>query len=253
MIASIGSGAFLLGAGAVAAFIGTAGGITSLVSYPALLLVGLPRLDANIANIVAVVACLPGSAIASRPELAHERSFVIRWALIAIAGGVLGSVLLLTTPRSLFGSIVPWLIASAALVLLLQPWIARRTEAHRVRLRPPTLPLILFAFSVYNGYFGAGSSVMIIALLMLGRGLRITVANAIKNMLVGISSAFSALIFALTATVHWAYVVPLAAGMLGGSLVGPMAARRVQQDVLRIGVALLGFVLAAELWLHSQL
>ncbi len=63
---------FLVGAGAVAGLVGTAGGITSLVSYPALLLAGIAPLQANVANIVALVACWPGSALASRPELAEE-------------------------------------------------------------------------------------------------------------------------------------------------------------------------------------
>jgi uncharacterized membrane protein YfcA len=62
--------ALLFGAGALAGIVGTAGGITSLVSYPALLLVGVPALQANVVNIIALVACWPGSALTSRPELA---------------------------------------------------------------------------------------------------------------------------------------------------------------------------------------
>ena len=53
--------AFLLVAGMVAGVIGTAGGITSLVSYPALLAVGVPAYEANVANLVAGVAFWPAS------------------------------------------------------------------------------------------------------------------------------------------------------------------------------------------------
>jgi len=59
----------LIAAGVAAGVVGTAGGITSSVSYPVLLAVGLPSLPANIANNVALVACWPGSALASQPEL----------------------------------------------------------------------------------------------------------------------------------------------------------------------------------------
>src|SRR5258708_1499228 len=60
---------FLLAAGALAGLVGTAGGITSLVSYPALLLAGVAPVQANVANLVALVASWPGSAASSQPEL----------------------------------------------------------------------------------------------------------------------------------------------------------------------------------------
>ncbi len=62
--------AFLLLAGMVAGVVGSAGGITSLVSYPALLAVGIPALPANVTNLVAGAACWPGAALTSRREMA---------------------------------------------------------------------------------------------------------------------------------------------------------------------------------------
>ena len=70
---------FLVAAGVVAGLVGTAGGITSLVSYPALLLAGVAPLQANIANLVALVACWPGSAVASQPELRGRGPWLLRW------------------------------------------------------------------------------------------------------------------------------------------------------------------------------
>ena len=67
-------------AGMLSGIVGTAGGITSLISYPALLAVGVPALPANVANIVALVACWPGSALASRPELQGKVAWLRRWA-----------------------------------------------------------------------------------------------------------------------------------------------------------------------------
>ncbi|MEV0195186.1 sulfite exporter TauE/SafE family protein, partial [Nonomuraea sp. NPDC050691] len=69
---SAGDVLLLAAAGLLAGLVGTAGGITSLISYPALLAAGLPALSANVANIVAAVACWPGAALASRPELAGQ-------------------------------------------------------------------------------------------------------------------------------------------------------------------------------------
>ena len=117
---------FLVGAGAVAGLVGTAGGITSLVSYPALLLAGVAPLQANIANLVALVACWPGSAVTSQPELRGRGPWLLRWGIVAAVGGTAGSLLLLNTSAGVFGRVVPFLVAAGSLALLFQPWLAAR-------------------------------------------------------------------------------------------------------------------------------
>ena len=132
--------ALLAAAGALAGVVGTAGGITSLISYPALLWVGIPALQANIANTVAIVACWPGSAAASRPELQGNGPWLRRWTVVAAAGGAAGSVLLLATPAGVFARVVPFLITAGSLALLLQPRItagSRETGRGGARLLPP--------------------------------------------------------------------------------------------------------------------
>lgn len=123
-------------AGVLAGIVGTAGGITSLVSYPALLAMGVPALAANVANNVALVACWPGSALASRPELAGRGRWLRRWAWVAAAGGMAGAALLLATPSRDFGRIVPFLVATGSLVLLAQPWISARLSGAARDSRP---------------------------------------------------------------------------------------------------------------------
>ena len=88
----------LFAAGVVAGIIGSGGGVTSLVSYPALLAVGIPPLPANIANLVAGVAIGPGSALSSRRELVETRTVLVRLLPITSLGTVVGAGLLLVTP-----------------------------------------------------------------------------------------------------------------------------------------------------------
>lgn len=246
-----GSALFLAGAGTIAGVVGTAGGITSLVSYPALLLAGVAPLQANIANLVALVACWPGSAAASRPELAGQGPWLRRWCLVAAAGGGIGSVLLLATPAGAFGRVVPFLVAAGSVALLLQPAIAARSAppAGSGRGRVLLLPGGLLALSVYNGYFGAGSGVLTLALLLLTTEPVLARANALKNMLVGAASIVSAALFASVTHVDWPAAGPLAAGLFAGSLAGPWAARRMPPALLRWLVALTGLALAVHLWL----
>jgi uncharacterized protein len=227
------AGVLVAAAGVVAGIVGTAGGITSLISYPALLAVGVPALTANVANIVALVTCGPGAALASRPELAGRVGWVRRWSLVAAAGGMAGAALLLLTPAGSFGRIVPYLVALR--------------DGHG---RGKTVVLLagLLAISTYSGYFGAGSGVLTLALLLFTVDSHLARANALKNVIVGVATATSALILVLAGPVDWTIVLPLAAGMFTGSLIGPKVARRVPAGVLRWLVALVGLGLAAWLW-----
>jgi uncharacterized protein len=243
----------LLGAGIVAGLVGTAGGITSLVSYPSLLAVGIPALSANVTNTVALVACWPGSALASRPELTGRNSWLRRWAPVAALGGAGGSALLLSTSAGLFTRVVPFLVTVGALALLAQP---RLSSLRQKRPRLGTtfgLPTGLLALSVYNGYFGAGSGVMILALLLFTTESRLPKANALKNMLVGAASVLSAVAFAVLGPVNWAAAAPLGIGMFIGSTFGPQVTRRLPTTALRWSIALLGVALAVQLWVKPGL
>jgi uncharacterized membrane protein YfcA len=267
---SIPDTALLAVAGVLAGIVGTAGGITSLISYPALLVVGLPALPANIANIVAATTCWPGSAVASRPELAGWGPWLRRWSWVMAAGGAAGAVLLLSTPSGDFDEVVPFLVAAGSLTLLAQPRLSaiaakRRAAdpatpaqsgagpdaaAHRLTLRrQPLLLAGLVAVAVYTGYFGAGSGIMTLALMLLAVHRDILTGNALKNMVVGAATVTAALVLIIAGPVRWAAVVPLGVGLFVGSMLGPRLARRIPAPVLRWLVGLVGIGLAVKLWI----
>ena len=239
----------LIGAGVVAGAIGSAGGITSLIAYPALLAVGIAPLPANVTMAVALVASFPGSALGSRPELRGQGRWLRRWALLAGFGGAVGMTLLLVTPRHTFDVIVPFLLAAAAIVLLIQPQLSRWREGHHVGNGRLLLPFGLTAIAVYNGYFGAGSGIMVLALMLLTVDQDLPRANALKNMLLGIGDVVAAIGFVLFGPVHWKAAAAMAIGLLLGSFIGPSLTRRIPGPILRVVVALLGIGLAV--WLFA--
>ena len=246
----IGDVALLLGAGVLAGMVGSAGGIASLISYPVLLAVGLPPKPANVADTVAFVACLPGSTLGSRPELQGQGRRVLQLSPLAVVGSVVGAALLLLTPAGVFGRIVPFLVAFAAVALLVQPRVSRWLEE-----RPgaggwfwPQCGLL--AVWVFDAYWGVGAGVMALALLTLAVETPLPTANALKNVLLGVADVACSIVFILYGPVRWAAVVPLGVGVLAGSRIGPSLTRRIPGGVLRIVVALVGFGLAADLWLH---
>jgi hypothetical protein len=250
-VISTGNTLALFGAGVLAGVAGTAGGITSLVSYPALLAVGLAPFPATLVNSVAVVTCWPGSALASQRELKGKGRWVLRWSLLAAIGGVIGATLLLSTPAGDFRKVVPFLLLIAAVALLLQPKLSAWQDRRVARQSSFVLPCGLFALSLYNGYFGAGSGVMTLALLLFTVDQDMARANALKNMLIGAGTVVAAVVFVVFGHVEWAAVVPLGIGMFIGSTIGPRVARRLPSNVLRWLVALAGLGLAVRLWVSG--
>ncbi len=239
----------LTGAGILAGILGSAGGTASLISYPALLAVGIPPLQANVTNSVAFVAMWPGSALGSRPELRGQGPWIRRWGLIAGIGGAVGATVLLLTPAEVFEQIVPFLIAAAAFALLLQPRIAALLEARLTRGSRFLLPAGLIAASIYTGYWGAGAGVLTLAVLLLAVTADFAHANALKNMILGFAEVAAATGFVLFGPVAWTAAVPLAIGLLVGSFIGPSVTRRVPGNVIRIAVGLGGLGLAIKLWI----
>ena len=238
---------FLLAAGVVAGIVGSGGGVTSLVSYPALLAVGVAPLPASIANLVAGVVMGPGSALTSRRELAEARGVLLRLLPVATLGAVAGAALLLVTPPQVFAQLVPFLILAGSLVLVLQPALLKlsvRRIGHGWLLHS----VLVGAVSVYGGYFGAGSGVMLLALIPVLVEPRLPFANAIKNVLVGVTSIVASAVFVINGPVPWGAVLPLAGGLLVGSLLGPVVVRRLPANLVRWFAAVCGLVLAVYLW-----
>jgi uncharacterized membrane protein YfcA len=242
----IGQAAFLSGVGVVAGTATSAGAIASLLSYPALLAVGIPAVAANMTNAVAVVGTGIASTLASGVELRGAGRQLQRWSLFMVGGAVVGAALLLFTPEGLFTWVVPFLVAAAAALLLVQPrisaWMARRGSAGVA-----VFPVGLFAVGVYNGYFGAASGIMLLALLMITVETRLTRANALKNVLLGIGDVIAAGAFIAFGPIDWPSALALGSGFLIGGAIGPAVARRAPAGVLRIAIAFTGFALATGL------
>ncbi len=239
----------LLGAGAAAGMVGSAGGTASLIAYPALLAVGIPPLPANVTLSVAFVAAWPGSALGSQPELRGQGAWLRRWAWLAVAGSAAGAALLLVTPAETFDRVVPYLLAFAALALLVQPQVSTWLAGHRASSSGGFLSGGLIAVSAYDGYWGAGAGVLTLAMLMITTGQELTRSNALKNMLLGVADVTCCVVFVVCWPVDWAAAVPMAAGVLAGSTVGPFLTRHVPARAVRITAALAGLGLAIYLWI----
>ena len=247
----------LVVAGVAAGLVGSIAGLASLFSYPALLATGLPPVQANVTNTVALVLSGVGSVSASRPELTGQRSRVLRLGVAGALGGAVGVGLLLVTPADAFEQLVPFLIAAASVAILVQrPARELAAEGAAAQARHPHrdhwgLALGTFAVSVYGGYFGAAAGVLMLAMLLLVTGEGVPRGNALKNVVLGIANAVAAIGYAFLADVAWLAALPLAIGFLVGGRLGPRVVRRVPQTLLRRVIAVAGLGLAVHLGLDA--
>jgi uncharacterized membrane protein YfcA len=106
--------------------------------------------------------------------------------------------------------------------------------------------------SIYGGYFGAGSGVMVLALLLVTLERDLPTANALKNMLIGANTLPAGILLACFGPVHWGAAAALAAGALVGSRMGPAVTRALPRYVTRWAVATLGLGLAVWLWVRPS-
>ncbi|MFO7164229.1 MAG: sulfite exporter TauE/SafE family protein [Mycolicibacterium hassiacum] len=240
--------AFLAAAGVVGGLTGSIAGLASAATYPALLLVGLPPVTANMTNTVSLVFNAIGSVAGSRPELADQTRSLARLAPAAALGGILGAVLLLSTPAEGFEKSVPFLLGFAALAILLP----RGEDKPHPRRRHPATALAeaagVLVIAVYGGYFGAAAGVLLLALLLrTDDSAPLTHANAAKNLLLGTANVVAAAVFVVVAPVAWAAVVPLGLGCLVGSRLGPVVVRHAPPGPMRVAIGIAGLALAVRL------
>jgi uncharacterized membrane protein YfcA len=242
--------ALLFVAGIGGGLCGSIAGLASLSTYPALLLIGLPPVAANVTNTVALVFNGVGSVSASLPELSGQRAALKRLVPTAVVGGTAGAALLLSIPAEGFENVVPLLLAASA-VLIALPQRDRAANAPRGAARTLLEGLAVLAICVYGGFFGAAAGVLMLALFLRIGSDSLAHANATKNVVLGVANGVAALIFIACAPIHWLAVVPLGAGCLVGSRFGPVIVRRAPATPLRLVVAGAGLALAVKLGLDT--
>jgi uncharacterized protein len=236
-------GAAALAGGAINAVAG--GG--SLISFPALLAVGYPAVDANVTNIVALLPGYAGGTAAYRRELEGQRERGIALGVTCALGAAAGTALLLAVSRSTFEAIVPFLVLLACGLLAAQP-LLNRLVGHPPGHGSAALHAAVFAGAVYGGYFGAGLGILLLALLATFLDDDLQRLNALKGLLSLVVAVVSAVGVALFGPVAWVAAAVMAACSVVGGYLGVGLARRLDDRALRWGVVAYGVVVAVILF-----
>jgi uncharacterized membrane protein YfcA len=235
-----------------------AGGGT-LLTFPALIALGIPPIHANATSTVALWPGALGSMWGYRSELGGSRLWALGFALPSLLGGAVGAWLLLRTPPDRFAALVPWLVLGATALFMVQRPVMRRfassgrsrssglADADRDTMLTRSLPpssILVFQFfvAVYGGYFGAGVGILMLAALGFMGLNNIHRMNGLKNWGGLCMNAVAAAMFAFSTLVSWPIALAMAAGSVAGGYIGSRTAQRVPQELVRATVVGIGLI-----------
>ncbi len=254
-------------AGTAAGTINTIVGSGSLITFPTLLVLGYPPLVANMSN---AVGLLPGGLSGSfgyRRELTGQGPTLARLLPMSILGSLAGALLLLVLPPEVFDAVVPALITLGIILVVAGPRIQRaaalRTSAAvgepDADGSPDPLPAVggrrlalatgIFLAGVYGGYFGAAQGVILVGIMSVLMTEHIQVLNGIKNVLGTVVNLVAALIFIglRGPEIDWIVVVLIGIGGFAGGFLGAHIGRRLNPNVLRGVIVLVGVIAIARM------
>ncbi len=251
VLTAIGLAIAAFAAGAVNAVAG--GG--SLISFPALMAAGYASKSANVTNTVALWPGYISGSYGYRRELGRQRRRVLALSVPSIAGALIGSVVLLSTPTSVFDRVVPFLILFACALMAFQEPLGRFAAHHRLASQHEEhvpLPLLLatVVLAIYGAYFGAGVGILTLAALGILLPDDIQSSNALKGLLSALINAVAMVYFVFFGPVRWLPMTIMAVGALAGGYFGVGVARRLGKRWLKVAVISYGVLVATVLFVR---
>ncbi len=219
------------------------GGGGTLITFPALLGLGVPSVAANMTNTVGLCVGHVGGTWAQRSGLRGQRHRLPLLLGAGAVGGIAGALLLKFTSDDRLRTLIPVLLGVATLLLALQPRIRTLLGRHAARPGQPDARWLAPAIglgAVYGGYFGAGLGVMMLALLGLGVHEPLNRSNVLKQLLAFVINLVAAVLFAFSGKVWWGLAGLMAAGSLLGGVLGGRVAGRLNPERFRVVVVMVG-------------
>jgi uncharacterized membrane protein YfcA len=239
---------------AIAAAANAIAGGGTLLTFPALIGLGIPPIVANATSTVALWPGSMSSMFGYRRALQDVRPWAVAFAVPSVLGGALGAWLLVITPEARFDRIVPFLVFGATLLFLAQVPIVRfvaRTRGAPATARPSWFFVVVqFGVAIYGGYFGAVAGIVMLATLGLMGLTDIHQMNGLKNWGAICFNGIAVAIFIISGLVNWPVALVMSVGALLGGWTGSKLAQRMPREHVRTVIGVIG--LASAGWLFVR-
>ena len=246
----------LVAAGAAAGMINAVAGGGTLLTFPALLLLGTSPIIANATSTLALTIGTAGSVFGFRRQIAANKHWLIRFLPVSLLGGLIGGVLLTLTQERVFANMVPFLILFATILFLAQgafrrfAGLADNSNAPATPHRHAVWAAVLFQFfvAIYGGYFGAGIGILMLASLgYLGLS-NIHEMNGLKTVLASVINLVAAIYFIFAGIIDWPKTAVVSTGAMTGYFVGAHYSQRIPQRRVRQLITSIGFLITAVMF-----
>ncbi|HUR68396.1 MAG TPA: sulfite exporter TauE/SafE family protein [Candidatus Thermoplasmatota archaeon] len=244
-VALLGLAAFAAGA------LNAVAGGGSFLTFPALVLTGVPPLRANATSAAALWPASIASALAYRRDLTHSRRELVLFGIVSLLGGLVGALLLLLTPEERFGQLVPWLLLVATFVFALGPTMTKQLRARQMRAPLWMIVVVQLAIAIYGGYFGGGMGIMMLAAFSALGMEDIHSMNGLKAILGTALNGIAIVAFVVAGVVVWQVAFLMSVAGVAGGWFGARGSRRVEARYLRAFVVVVGAALTAYFFLRG--
>ncbi len=238
---------WLVAASLIAGVMNAMAGGGSFISFPAMLGVGVPPVEANATNTVALWPGQLTSLFTLRGDVRRELLPVVL--ATSLVGGVAGAEVLLHTRQMTFLHLIPWLLLTGALIFGISgpvsKWLRGRAK-HAAPMKIPTVPLAaaLLPICFYIGYFGAGGGFLVMTVLALFGMDEMHQLNALKVVAACASNFCAIVTFIVSGRIVWHDCLISMVFAAAGGYVGARNARAMNPAVLRAVVVVTGVVIA---------
>jgi len=247
-------------AGIIAGTLNAVAGGGSFISFPLMLFTGVPPVEANASN---TVALWPGLAVSSASYWRHLKvppRLLVPLVITSILGGLAGALLLVKTPQRTFIHVIPWLLLGATLLFIFGNRLrAMAGGADNVRVAKniswvaiALACLLQLAVGTYGGYFGAGIGFVMLGMMTLLGMREIHVMNALRIALAAVINAVAVVTFIVSGAVFWGQCLVMMAGALSGGWFGAQYAQKADPKKVRWFIIALGLGLSAYFFIRER-
>jgi uncharacterized membrane protein YfcA len=248
--------ASLLVAACAAGAVNAVAGGGTLLTFPTLILFGVPPIIANATSTLALLLGMAGSLYGYRKHLSDVKPWFTTFIPVSIAGGWIGSLLLTRSSERVFTELVPYLVLFATVLFMLQGVLSARCgrQLHAsdspTSRRPHLLAALFFQFlvSIYGGYFGAGIGILMLATLGFMGFRNIHQMNTLKSVLGSLINLVAAAWFTASGLIDWPRMAIMTVGAFAGYYVASTYCQRLPQKAVRRLIAIIGLVITAVMF-----
>jgi len=208
-------------AGIIAGFINVNAGGGSLLTMPALILLGLPSVVANGTNRIAILVGALSATTTFRKRGVFDWRFGLGLGIPALIGAIIGATFVIHVPDKVFNPMLSGVMILVLVIILINPRGKVLRDINNLSRKQKIIAAVTFFFvGLYGGFIQVGVGFIIIASLSLMTGLSLVTINALKVFVILIYTTFSLIVFTLNGKINLPIGLTLAAGSAIGAYLG---------------------------------